>query len=171
MRDISSWMARFLSEPVEALHKPHEAFKMFGSKTAATATSTFYTDLEVTTENEETLLQRIAETGRNSRDSQSLERHSATSEDGNSQDSELGTEEQQQQQQQQYSSHSFHRIASFGGFPRFQPFVMSTLSPVECTSAVTRFEETSTSIVQMSHSVLEYRSSRCFPSFLKNFID
>lgn len=152
MKDISSWMARLLPEPLDSFAKS-ETHKMFGSKTTGPS-STFYTDLEET-ENEETILQEFHK-NQNSRDSQT------TSEDGNSQDSDsavcLEEYQLQQQQQQEYTSHSFHRIASFGGFPRFQPFVMSASTPAECSSVETITE--TTSIVQMSHSVLEYRSSR-----------
>lgn len=160
LKDISSWMARLLPEPLENFTKS-ETHKMFGSKTTGSS-STFYTDLEET-DNEETILQEFHK-NQGSRDSQTA------SEDGNSQDSDSAVclEEHQSQQQQQYTSHSFHRIANFGGFPRFQSFLMSTSTPGECTS-VERLEE-STSIVQMSHSVLEYRSSRWLNSikFIKS---
>ncbi|XP_034933980.1 FYVE, RhoGEF and PH domain-containing protein 1-like [Chelonus insularis] len=158
LKDISSWMARLLPEPFDNFTKA-DTLKMFNSK-SSTSTSKFYTDLEVT-ENEDSTSNTTSSTSiaqespkTNSRDSS--ERQSAASEDGNSQDSDsvTGIEDQQQQ----FTSHSFHRIASFGGFPRFQSFVMSTSSPNECTT-ISRTEET-TSIVQMSHSVLEYRSSR-----------
>ncbi|XP_063980789.1 FYVE, RhoGEF and PH domain-containing protein 4-like [Diachasmimorpha longicaudata] len=147
LKDISSWMARLLPEPLDNFAKS-ESHKMFGSRT--TGSSTFYTDLEET-DNEETILREFHK-NQGSQDSQT------TSEDGNSQDSDSAVCVEEQQTQQQYTSHSFHRIASFGGFPRFQPFVMSTSAPGECTTTE-RIEET-TSIVQMSHSVLEYRSSR-----------
>ena len=159
LRDISSWLSRLLPEPFEGFNKP-DALKMFSSKSSTTATSTFYTDLEVTTQNDETILQEFSKS-QSSRDSQLSEIQSATSEDGNSQDSDSVVGVEEQQQRQEYSSHSFHRIASFGGFPRFQPFVMSASSPAECASESTSFEETTSSVVQMSHSVLEYRSSRC----------
>lgn len=152
LRDIPSWMVRLLPEPFEGFNKT-DAFKMFSSK--STPTSTFYTDLETTSDSEDRSAEDPKKNG-NSRDFQSPERRSATSEDGNSQDSDsvVGSEEQQQ-----FSSHSFHRIASFGGFPRFQAFVMSASSPGQCPDST--YQETTTSIVQMSHSVLEYRSSRC----------
>ncbi|XP_011302687.1 FYVE, RhoGEF and PH domain-containing protein 1 [Fopius arisanus] len=147
LKDISSWMARLLPESLDNFTKS-EGQKMFGAKT--TGSSTFYTDLEET-ENEETILREFHK-NQGSQDSQTA------SDDGNSQDSDSAVCIEEHQAQQQYTSHSFHRIASFGGFPRFQPFVMSASTPGECTT-VERVEET-TSIVQMSHSVLEYRSSR-----------
>lgn len=139
-------MARLLPEPLDIFAKP-ETHKMFGSKT--TGSSTFYTDLEET-ENEETILREFQK-NQSSQDSQTA------SEDGNSQDSDSAVCIEEHSQEQHYS-HSFHRISNFGGFPRFQPFVMSTSTPGDCTT-VERIEET-TSIVQMSHSVLEYRNSR-----------
>ena len=128
---------------------------MFGSKT--TGSSTFYTDLHITDEKD--LLQpSITENEKTDpRNSHLLETQSTASEDGNSQDSDSvgGLEEQSQ-----FPRHSFHRIASFGGFPRFRPFVMSTSSSV-CTEISTTEESTTESnFSQMSHSVLEYRSSR-----------
>lgn len=155
LKDISSWMVRFLPEPFDNFNKS-DMHKMFGSKTSTTSTSTFYTDLEGS-ENEDTILQEFQKSQR-SRDSAG-----ATSEDGNSQDSDSAVC-LEEQQQQQYTSHSFHRIASFGGFPRFQSFVMSASSPGEDTNVDT-LQETA-SIVQMSRSVLEYRSSRYMNLYL-----
>ena len=128
--------------------------KMFGSKTSGT--STFYTDLHITDEKESQPVSVESEKTGN-RNSKILEQQSAASEDGNSQDSDsVGGQEDQNQ----YPRHSFHRIASFGGFPRFRPFVMSTASTV-CTEVNTTQETTiESSYAKMSHSVLEYRSSR-----------
>ncbi|XP_044591729.1 FYVE, RhoGEF and PH domain-containing protein 4-like isoform X1 [Cotesia glomerata] len=167
LKDLSSWMARLLPEPFDKT----DTLKMFSSK-SSTSTSTFYTELEdeeeATDNNEDSLkaqeqVQQLNKSNHNNlRDSQSLERQSATSDDGNSQDSDsvMGSDEHQQQQQlqhkQSFTSHSFPRI-SFSGFPRFQSFIMST-SGSESTDSITT-QETS-SIVQMTHSVLEYRSSR-----------
>lgn len=83
--------------------------------------------------------------------------------EGNGQEQQVETTaEEDDSQQRNYSRHSFHRIASFGGFPRFQPFVMSTSSPAACTEDANNYEESTSelSLVKMSHSVLEYRSSR-----------
>ncbi|KAG8038872.1 hypothetical protein G9C98_003179 [Cotesia typhae] len=167
LKDLSSWMARLLPEPFDKT----DTLKMFSSK-SSTSTSTFYTELEdeeeATDNNEDSLKaqeqeQQLNKSNHNNlRDSQSLERQSATSDDGNSQDSDsvMGSDEHQQQQQlqhkQSFTSHSFPRI-SFSGFPRFQSFIMST-SGSESTDSITT-QETS-SIVQMTHSVLKYRSSR-----------
>ncbi|XP_047364925.1 FYVE, RhoGEF and PH domain-containing protein 1-like [Vespa velutina] len=150
LRDISSWMTRLFPEPSERM----EAFKMFGSKTSC-PTSTFYTDLEIT-ESKDVVTEEYEEE-QCSKTSRSLKQQSGTNEDGNSQDLDIQTNTEDHQ----YSRHSFHRIASFGGFPRFQPFVMSASSPAACID-IGRNEETSkeTSYVAMSHSVLEYRSSR-----------
>lgn len=149
LRDISSWMTRLFPEPGDDSSRITEGFKMFGSKNSS-PTSTFYTDLEIT-ENKQKFQQEDEH-------SHLPEQQSTTSENGNSQDSDAATGVEEQQ----YVRHSFHRIASFGGFPRFQSFVMSASTPAECID-ITRHEETSTetSYIKMSHSVLEYRSSRC----------
>ncbi|XP_031788464.1 FYVE, RhoGEF and PH domain-containing protein 1 [Nasonia vitripennis] len=146
LKDFTSWMACLRPEPFEP--------KMFGSKTSGT--STFYTDLHITDDKDSQPASGESEKTGN-RNSRLLEQQSAASEDGNSQDSDsVGGQEEQNQ----YPRHSFHRIASFGGFPRFRPFVMSTASAV-CTEVNTT-QETSieSSYTNMSHSVLEYRSSR-----------
>ncbi|XP_014609547.1 PREDICTED: FYVE, RhoGEF and PH domain-containing protein 4-like [Polistes canadensis] len=151
LRDISSWMTRLFPEPSERI----DAFKMFGSKSSC-PTSTFYTDLEIT-ESKEVVTEEYEER-QCSKSSRSLKQQSRTNEDGSSQDSDTHTTSTEDHQ---YSRHSFHRIASFGGFPRFQPFVMSASSPAACID-ISSNEETSneSSYVTMSHSVLEYRSSR-----------
>lgn len=124
---------------------------MFGSKSSS-PTSTFYTDLEIARDDKQEFHEE-----EHSKAPRLSEHQSTISEDGNSQDSDTATGVEEQQ----YVRHSFHRIASFGGFPRFQPFVMSASTPAECID-ITRHEETSmeTSYIKMSHSVLEYRSSR-----------
>lgn len=147
LKDVSSWIRSDWFEP-----------KMFGSKT--TGSSTFYTDLHINAETESQQQSTLAESERivTLRHSRLLEQQSTTSEDGNSQDSDsvCGTEEQQQ-----FPRHSFHRIASFGGFPRFRPFVMSASTSAACTEVNSTQETTiESSYVEMSHSVLEYRSSR-----------
>lgn len=153
LRDISSWMTRLFPDPGDGTTRM-EAFKMFGSKTSC-PTSTFYTDLDIT-ESKETVTEEYHES-QCSKISQSLDQQSGTNEDGNSQDSDRLTTTEDHQ----YARHSFHRIASYGGFPRFQPFVMSASSPAACID-ISSNEETSKEIsyVTMSHSVLEYRSSR-----------
>jgi len=151
LRDISSWMTRLFPEPGDGSSRMIDGFKMFGSKNSS-PTSTFYTDLEITEDKQE-----FQQEDKHSKASLLPEQQSTTSENENSQDSDTtGIEEQR------YVRHSFHRIASFGGFPRFQSFVMSASTPAECID-ITRHEETSTetSYIKMSHSVLEYRSSRC----------
>lgn len=151
LRDIPSWMARLLPEPFEGT--TNSTIKMFSSKTTS-STSTFYTDLPVSDEDE-------AKTETNSqgnRNSRLLESQSTTSEDGNSQDSDsMGGPEDHH-----YSKQSFHRISNYSGFPRFQPFVMSASSPAPGCTDVDRIVEQSSesSYVKMSHSVIEYRSSR-----------
>jgi hypothetical protein len=145
LKDFSSWMVCLCTEPLES--------NMFGSKTSGT--STFYTDLHITDEKETACIESEKTANRNSR---LLEQQSAASEDGNSQDSDsVGGQEEQTQ----YPRHSFHRIASFGGFPRFRLFVMSTATPTACTETNETEERTiESSFTSMSHSVLEYRSSR-----------
>lgn len=148
LRDISSWMTRLFPEPGDGSSRTAEGFKMFGSKSSS-PTSTFYTDLEIAEEDKPE--------EEHSKAPHLPEQQSTASENGNSQDSDAATGVEEQR----YVRHSFHRIASFGGFPRFQSFVMSASTPAECID-ITRHEETSTetSYIKMSHSVLEYRSSR-----------
>lgn len=152
LRDISSWMTRLFPEPGYGSSRMTEGFKMFGLKHSS-PTSTFYTDLEISEDKQE-----FQQEDEHSKAPDLPEQQSTTSENGNSQDSDAATGVEEQR----YVRHSFHRIASFGGFPRFQPFVMSASTPAECID-ITRHEETSTetSYIKMSHSVLEYRSSRC----------
>lgn len=149
-------MTRLLPEPGDGHSWMIEGFKMFSSKSTSTSTSKFYTDLDITENESKYESQREDEHSKKT--PRLSEQQSASSENGNSQDSDVsagGVEERQ------YVRHSFHRIASFGGFPRFQSFVMSASTPAECID-IRRREETSTetSFIQMSHSVLEYRSSR-----------
>ncbi|XP_014211813.1 FYVE, RhoGEF and PH domain-containing protein 1 [Copidosoma floridanum] len=142
LKEFSSWMVCLHPEPF----KP----KMFGSKTSGH--STFYTDLHITDEKASSTTSVDSDKGSN-RNSRILEQQSTTSEDGNSQDSDsVGG----QDEQSQYPRHSFHRIASFGGFSRFRPFIMSA-SATEVST--TEEAVTESSFSKMSHSVLEYRSS------------
>lgn len=152
LRDISSWMTRLFPESGDGSNRMIEGFKMFGLKNTS-PTSTFYTDLEITEDKEE-----FQQEEEHSKAPHLSEQQSTTSENGNSQDSDTTTSVEEQQ----YVRHSFHRIASFGGFPRFQSFVMSASTPAECIDITRRHEETSTetSYIKMSHSVLEYRSSK-----------
>ncbi|XP_058791864.1 FYVE, RhoGEF and PH domain-containing protein 1-like [Phymastichus coffea] len=147
LKDFTTWMVYLRSEPFEP--------KMFGSKTSGT--STFYTDLHITDEKDLKSSSVDSEKTGN-RNSRLLEQQSAASEDGNSQDSDsVGGQEEQNQPPR----HSFYRIASFGGFPRFRPFVMSTSTSTVCSETNTEQETTvESSFSKMSHSVLEYRSSR-----------
>lgn len=145
---------------------------MFGTKNSS-PTSTFYTDLEVTTDDDKPGESFAREDECPAKAPppplrQSESQRTDDGEDGNSQDSEdtatRGSGVEDEEEEQQYARHSFHRIASFGGFPRFQPFVMSASTPAEHIDITTRREEeetlTETSYIKMSHSVLEYRSSR-----------
>ncbi|EZA49970.1 hypothetical protein DMN91_011743 [Ooceraea biroi] len=156
LRDISSWMTRLFPEPGDGSSWMVDGFKMFGSKNSS-PTSTFYTDLEITEDKQEFQQEDEHSKAPPPPPPRLPEQQSATSEDGNSQDSDTATGAEEQQA---YVRHSFHRIASYGGFPRFQSFVMSASTPAECID-ITRHEETSseTSYIKMSHSVLEYRSS------------
>ncbi|XP_046746019.1 FYVE, RhoGEF and PH domain-containing protein 1-like isoform X1 [Diprion similis] len=151
LRDITSWMARLLPEPSEGTTS---TIKMFSSKITS-STSTFYTDLLVTDEEERSVQHSNSQDNRNSR---LLECQSTTSEDANSQDSDsMGGSEDHQDN----TRSSFHRIPNYGGFPRFQHFVMSASSPAVCADVDSVVEQSSeSSFVKMSHSVLEYRSSR-----------
>lgn len=166
LRDISSWMTRLFPEPGDGSSWMIDGFKMFGTKNNS-PTSTFYTDLEITTDDKHEFEQR--EDQHSKTPTRLPEQQSTASEDGNSQDSDAATGADEQQA---YVRHSFHRIASYGGFPRFQPFVMSASTPSECID-IARHEETSTetSYVKMSHSVLEYRSSRWVVDTLVNKSD
>lgn len=150
-------MTRLFPEPGDGSSWMIDGFRMFGSKNSS-PTSTFYTDLDITVDKQEFQQEEEHSKAPPQPQPRLSEQQSATSEDGNSQDSDTATGAEEQQA---YVRHSFHRIASYGGFPRFQPFVMSASTPAECID-ITRHEETSTetSYIRMSHSVLEYRSSR-----------
>lgn len=67
----------------------------------------------------------------------------------------------QDKKQEDYDGHSFHKIASFRGFPRFRSFVMSAGSSMEHID-IEESEENSMQVpfVRVSHSMLEYRNSR-----------
>ncbi|XP_068971844.1 FYVE, RhoGEF and PH domain-containing protein 4-like [Bombus flavifrons] len=67
----------------------------------------------------------------------------------------------QDKKQEDYDGHSFHKIASFRGFPRFRSFVMSAGSSMEHIDNE-ESEENSMQVpfVRVSHSMLEYRNSR-----------
>lgn len=156
LKEFSFWMVCLQSVPFEP--------KMFGSKTCGH--STFYTDLHITDEKDSSSTTSIDSDEKSvNRNSRLLEQQSVTSEDGNSQDSDsVGG---QDDQHNQYPRHSFHTIASFGGFHRFRSFVMSASSTATCSEVIggktTTTQETSTtesSFSNMSRSVLEYRSSR-----------
>lgn len=146
LKDFSSWMVCL----------GPEAEIMFGSKTSGG--STFYTDLHITDDKQRDSQQFFPidnneKTEEKNRNSHLLEQQSATSEDGNSQDSDSigGVEEQSQ-----YPRHSFHKIASFGGYPRFRPFVMSMNS----TNSAEEIAREESSYSQVPHNVIEYRTSR-----------
>lgn len=149
LKDLLSWMVCLDPEPFES--------KMFGSKVSGT--STFYTDLHITDDKD--LQPASVELEKTSnRNSHLLEQQTATSEDGGSQDSDsVGG---QDEQNNPFPRHSFHRIvASFGGFSKFRPFIMSAATSSVCSEVSTTQETTiKSSYSSMSHSVLEYRSSR-----------
>ncbi|XP_014236278.1 FYVE, RhoGEF and PH domain-containing protein 1-like [Trichogramma pretiosum] len=147
LKDLTSWMVGLIPEPFET--------KMFGFKTSGS--STFYTDLHITDDKDEDKPVSSDNDKTAQRNSKILELQSAASEDGNSQDSDSlgGTEETNQ-----FPRHSFHRLASFGGFPRFRPFIMSTsASAVHSEDSTTKETMYEATLSNMSHSVLEYRSS------------
>ena len=126
--------------------------KMFSSKNCGT--STFYTDLPTT---EDKPASGDSEKTAN-RNSKLLEQLSTASEDGNSQDSDsVGGQEETNQ----YPRHSFHRLANFGGFPRFRPFIMSTsTSTIRTETSKIQQSTFESSFTKLSQNVLEYRSSR-----------
>ncbi|XP_043252940.1 FYVE, RhoGEF and PH domain-containing protein 4-like [Colletes gigas] len=118
---------------------------MFGSKTQ-TSNSTFYTKLEVNVEDNESEILSTTEC----KDKNSIGTtcgHSDTTVDG--------------KEPEGYNGLSFRRIATFGGFSRFRPFVMSTGNTTDSVD-ISVNEENSTKVpfVCVAHSVLEYRSSR-----------
>jgi len=145
-------MTRLFPEPGDGSNRMIDGFKMFGSKNSS-PTSTFYTNLDITEDKQE-----FQQTDEHSKVTPRLsEQQSAIGENENSQDSDTATGTVEERR---FVRHSFHRIASFGGFPRFQPFVMSASTPAECID-IMRHEEISTETsYKMSHSVLEYRSNR-----------
>lgn len=116
-----------------------KAFKMFASKTQ-TSNSTFYTELEP---------------------NEPMDKAVDLNELKECQDSSNSNVIVEEKKQEDYEGHSFHKIASFGGFPRFRSFVMSAGSSRDHVD-LEENEDSSLEIpfVRVSHSVLEYRSSR-----------
>ncbi|OAD56479.1 FYVE, RhoGEF and PH domain-containing protein 4 [Eufriesea mexicana] len=116
-----------------------KAFKMFASKTQ-TSNSTFYTELEP---------------------NEPMDKAVDLNELKECQDSSNSNVIVEEKKQEDYEGHSFRKIASFGGFPRFRSFVMSAGSSRDHVD-IEENEDNSMEIpfVRVSHSVLEYRSSR-----------
>lgn len=139
--DASLWTTRlFLKSPDRIDFS--KTFKMFASK-PQTSNSTFYTELEPDeATSKESDLKKLNELQTNDSG------HPDTSVDS--------------KKQQNYNGHSFRKIASFGGFPGFRSFIMSTEDSTESVEAETENDESSEQVpfVRVSHSVLEYRSSR-----------
>ena len=143
--DTSFWMIR---TSLNFTNKNYfeATLKMFGSK-AHSSNSTFYTELESDTKDEEPVLNKMTECRDEYR----------TDDPSNRSDMLIDNNKEQQG----YNGHSFRRIATFGGFSWFRPFVMSAGSSTEQVD-VSENEENSLEVpfVRVSHGVLEYRSSR-----------
>ncbi|XP_054000373.1 FYVE, RhoGEF and PH domain-containing protein 4-like [Hylaeus anthracinus] len=142
--DVSFWAIRLF---LKFDNKTHQGsiFEMFGSKTQS-SNSTFYTKLEDSVEDKESGLNKTTEC----KDEENVEirhSHSDTTTDG--------------KKQEEYNGHSFRRIATFGGFSGFWPFVMSTRNSTDDVE-IGENEENSMKVpfVHVTHGVLEYRSSR-----------
>ncbi|XP_017796436.1 PREDICTED: FYVE, RhoGEF and PH domain-containing protein 4-like [Habropoda laboriosa] len=143
--DVSFWITRpfFRSKDKIDLGR---TLKMFASK-ARTSNSTFYMELETdeVTDDKESDLNESKEY----RDKDFMDIPSSRS-DATVEDEKVGD----------YDGHSFSKIPSFGGFSRFRPFVVSAAS---CSTEHVNTEEGNEEdvpFVRVSHSVLEYRSSR-----------
>lgn len=109
-----------------------KSFKMFASK-AQTSNSTFYTELETdTVPDKRSDLEELA-----------------------------GYRVVERREQERYDGHLFPKIPSFGGFSRFRSFVMSAGNSTEHIEIEGNGENSlEVPYVRVSHSVLEYRSSR-----------
>lgn len=142
--DVSFWITKPFSKFNDRTDLS-KRIKMFTSKTQ-TSNSTFYTELETDVANKESGINELTE----QQDEACIDIPS------NCSDTIAGDKKQGN-----YNGHSFSKIASFGGFSRFRPFVMSAENSTERVD-IEENEENSleVSFVRVSHGVLEYRSSR-----------
>ncbi|XP_076237751.1 FYVE, RhoGEF and PH domain-containing protein 4 [Calliopsis andreniformis] len=143
--DVLHWVAKLIFKFGDQTDWK-ENLEMFGSKTRS-SNSTFYTKLEIDEEVNQSDLCKLTE----------CQSQDCT----NSPCSCSNTLTGDNREQQEYDGHSFRRIATFGGFPWFRPFVMSTRSSTErINNGEDEDNSMETPFVRVSHSVLEYRSSR-----------
>ncbi|XP_029034160.1 FYVE, RhoGEF and PH domain-containing protein 4-like isoform X1 [Osmia bicornis bicornis] len=142
--DVSFWITKPFSKFNDRTDLSKRV-KMFTSKTQ-TSNSTFYTELESDVAKKESDVNELTD----QRDEACMDIPS------NCSDTIAGDKKQGN-----YNGHSFRKIASFGGFSRFRPFVMSAESSTERVS-IEENEENSleVSFLRVSHGVLEYRNSR-----------
>lgn len=127
---------------------------MFSSKISG-STSKFYTDLF--DDDDETSRENENNKSQTTRNSHLLEQQSGASEDGNSQDSDStgGV-----QDEQNFPKHPYNRISRLQSCPRFQSFLVTTSNSSICTEIRSEKITSESSFVKVSHSVLEYNSSR-----------
>ncbi|XP_017884010.1 FYVE, RhoGEF and PH domain-containing protein 4-like [Ceratina calcarata] len=139
--DASLWTTRLFLKSTERIDFS-KTLKMFASK-PQTSNSTFYTELEPD--------------HATSKESDSKKLNELQTNDSRNSDTSIDSKKQQN-----YNGHSFRKIASFGGFPGFRSFIMSTEDSTESVETEAENEENSEQVpfVRVSHSVLEYRSSR-----------
>lgn len=123
-----------------------ETLNMFGSKTRS-SNSTFYTELEIDREDKEPDLNKITECKSKGCMDAPCRRSDVLTDDA--------------KEQQGFDGHSFRRIATFGGFSWFRPFIMSTGSSTEhVDNGGSNENSMEMPFVRVSRGVLEYRSSR-----------
>ncbi|XP_043460754.1 FYVE, RhoGEF and PH domain-containing protein 4-like [Leptopilina heterotoma] len=126
---------------------------MFSSKISG-STSKFYTDLY---DNEETS-QSEDNKSTTTKNSHLQEQNSGASDDVNSQDSDSINSVANEQNSPKHSS--YNRMSRLQSCPRFQSFLVTTSNSSICTEIRSEKISTESSFVKVSHSVLEYSSSR-----------
>ncbi|XP_078049056.1 FYVE, RhoGEF and PH domain-containing protein 4 [Augochlora pura] len=118
---------------------------MFGSKTQ-TSKSTFYTDLDITVEDEESCLNGIS----NCLGAEQVDAKVSTCSDTRVGGSKL----------EDYDKDLFNEMKVIGGYSRFRSYVMTNEDSMDCVD-IKENEENSINVpFRIAHSVLEYRSSR-----------
>ncbi|XP_033342039.2 FYVE, RhoGEF and PH domain-containing protein 1 [Megalopta genalis] len=118
---------------------------MFGSKTQ-TSNSTFYTELDTNTEDEEPCLNGTTKCLGAEQVDTKVSTCSNTRVDG--------------RKLEEYEKDLFHEMKVFSGYSRFRSYVMTTENSVDCVD-IKESEENSIKVpFRIAHSVLEYRNSR-----------
>lgn len=138
--DVSLWTTRPILK-FKDRRNFNRPLKMFVSRTQ-TSNSTFYTELEP---------------------DEVMDRKTDLNELKECQDKDFNHSDiiAESEKQENYDGHSFRKIASFGAFPRFRSFIMSTENSMD-QGDTQEGEENSMEVpfVRISRNVLEYRNSR-----------